>query len=206
MGHAKALLPLAEAGDWAAASVLADVLLELGYETSGRYIASVVEWRRGVHTKPRALGALEGRTGLVLDAWLGNVRMELYPPRNKPCLPNRKNFAALCREHGAEPRQIQHAWLALKQACASATDRLQGSAAAEDALQVANDVMRGHGVEVINGAGLFRGYWQDAIAAYVNMGDTYTTTLLYDRLKDRFYITSWGDWLEAFERKNGPVE
>lgn len=32
---------------------------------------------------------------------------------------------------------------------------------------------------------------------YINMGDTYATTLLFDYKKYRFYITSWGEIVEA---------
>lgn len=32
---------------------------------------------------------------------------------------------------------------------------------------------------------------------YVNMGDTYDCTLVYDHKKGRFYVTSWGDIVES---------
>jgi hypothetical protein len=37
--------------------------------------------------------------------------------------------------------------------------------------------------------------------AYVNMGDTYSTTLLFDHHKNRFVIGSWGDLVEAQPRR-----
>lgn len=37
--------------------------------------------------------------------------------------------------------------------------------------------------------------------AYVNMGDTYLTTLLFDHEKNRFVIGSWGDVVEAQPRR-----
>lgn len=37
--------------------------------------------------------------------------------------------------------------------------------------------------------------------AYVNMGDTYNTTLLFDHEKNRFLIGSWGDIVEAQPRR-----
>jgi hypothetical protein len=46
-------------------------------------------------------------------------------------------------------------------------------------------------------------YWGDTVALYVNTGDTYNTTVVYDVERDLFYVTSWGDWLEAYERRIG---
>lgn len=42
-----------------------------------------------------------------------------------------------------------------------------------------------------------------AIAFYVNAGDPYRTTLLYDVEECEFVIGCWGDVLEAFEAENG---
>ncbi len=36
---------------------------------------------------------------------------------------------------------------------------------------------------------------------YLNAGDTYSTTLIYDRDADRVFIGSWGDVVESDERK-----
>lgn len=63
-----------------------------------------------------------------------------------------------------------------------------------DALQFANEVMGGHGVEGIT-------YANEHIAEYVNMGDTYATTLVYHVPEGEFYVTSWGDVYEEFEKK-----
>ena len=38
-------------------------------------------------------------------------------------------------------------------------------------------------------------------AVYINMGDTYTTTLLYDYQRGKWIITSWGEWIERQERR-----
>ena len=45
-----------------------------------------------------------------------------------------------------------------------------------------------------------------AVASYVNMGDTYVATILYDIEKGEFFVTSWGDWVEEYERENEPLE
>ena len=58
-----------------------------------------------------------------------------------------------------------------------------------------NDALRAHGIESIEGTWHDR-YYQNIVALYVNMGDTYNGTILYDTTKNRFYATSWGDWVE----------
>ncbi len=67
------------------------------------------------------------------------------------------------------------------------------------ALKLADRMMEAHGVEVIRGEG-WHNYYGDAAALYVNTGDTYTGTLLYDVDKDRFYATTYGDWVKSQER------
>jgi hypothetical protein len=77
----------------------------------------------------------------------------------------------------------------------------RGSPKAVDAaLEFANTVLEAHGVEAIRGEHWPGGYYADMIAIYVNMGDSHNNTLLYDVVKDRFYITSYGDWVEAEDR------
>ena len=64
-------------------------------------------------------------------------------------------------------------------------------------LGFANRVMNGHGVEAIRSEyAWIDGYYQNTVALYVNMGDTYAPTVLYDTAKNTFYVTSWGDWYE----------
>jgi hypothetical protein len=58
-----------------------------------------------------------------------------------------------------------------------------------------NDAIRANGIESITGDWHDR-YYQNIVALYVNMGDTYDTTILYDATRNRFYATSWGDWVE----------
>lgn len=76
-----------------------------------------------------------------------------------------------------------------------------GHATVDRMLTVANGHMDGSGVEAIRGGGgAWDRHYMDIRALYVNMGDTYSTTLLYDVARDTFYITSWGDWVETAER------
>ena len=72
----------------------------------------------------------------------------------------------------------------------------------ECAAQILADQVGAYGTACINGES-FRGYWGEAVAAYVNRGDTYDTTLLLDVRSGRWYVTSWGDWVESYERRNG---
>lgn len=61
-------------------------------------------------------------------------------------------------------------------------------------------VLDGFGVEGVRVEGAWiDNYHGDIVASYVNQGDTYTETVVYDHETDEFHVTSWGDWLEAWE-------
>ena len=60
-------------------------------------------------------------------------------------------------------------------------------------LQTADKMMNGNGVERISGMG--------GGLMYVNMGDTYDTTLIYDYKTNRFVVSSWGDIVERQPRR-----
>jgi hypothetical protein len=68
-------------------------------------------------------------------------------------------------------------------------------------LEEVNRLTDANGIEPINGDYHVDNFYHDIVALYVNMGDTYETTLLYETDKDRFLVTSWGDWVEHNERK-----
>ena len=75
-----------------------------------------------------------------------------------------------------------------------------GHVRASAALRYANRLLDGSGVEAI--------FAQDEMwpeMEYVNMGDMYTPTVVYDRNSGRFKIMSYGDWVEAYERKHGEL-
>lgn len=60
-----------------------------------------------------------------------------------------------------------------------------------------NDLLAGFGVE-----GIFHPNESDKlIAEYVNQGDTYATTILRDVESGKYILTSYGDWLEAWEQE-----
>lgn len=72
----------------------------------------------------------------------------------------------------------------------------------DEALDFANEIFHGYGVEPIRDEDVWDNYYGDTIALYVNFEDTYLATLLYDINEDEFYLTSWGDWIEEYEQKN----
>jgi hypothetical protein len=63
-------------------------------------------------------------------------------------------------------------------------------------LECLDEVLEMHGVETL---GECRAYGPPA--EYLNAGDTYTATLLFDRIAWNFKLTTFGDWLERNENK-----
>jgi len=70
----------------------------------------------------------------------------------------------------------------------------------DDALNAVDALIKGHGIEVIRGE-YYNNYYGDALALYINMGDTYAPTLLYMVRTGSWVVTSWGDWVERNERR-----
>lgn len=67
-------------------------------------------------------------------------------------------------------------------------------------LNAINELLEGFGVENITIENSWiNSFWQDTIALYINMGDTYSTTILYDTEEQSFEITSYDDFLEMRE-------
>jgi hypothetical protein len=67
-------------------------------------------------------------------------------------------------------------------------------------LELANTILDGSGIEYIADAEDDAPY-QTIGLHYVNMGDTYTATLLFDYRKGRYYATSWGSIVELSPRR-----
>lgn len=70
---------------------------------------------------------------------------------------------------------------------------------AEAVLEEVDKLIDGHGVEAIRDENAYDSYYGDVIAEYVNTGDAYSATLLYDVREHTFHVTSYGDWYEAYE-------
>lgn len=61
----------------------------------------------------------------------------------------------------------------------------------------ADSAIQGYGVESI------RCPVRGLLAVYVNTGDTYSPTLLCNIATGAWRVTTWGDYVESFERRNG---
>lgn len=66
-----------------------------------------------------------------------------------------------------------------------------------------NEILEGYGIEGMQGEWQ-NGSWCHIVFEYVNMGDTYTPTVILHRDKG-FIITSWGDYVEKYGEKEGIV-
>ncbi len=72
---------------------------------------------------------------------------------------------------------------------------------AGEALRRANELIDGHGVEAIRVEGAHvDNYHGDIVGTYVNTGDTYSLTIVHDSENNSFHLTTFGDWVEAYER------
>lgn len=71
-------------------------------------------------------------------------------------------------------------------------------------LEKINELLEGYGTEGIKGEWQ-NGYWCDIVAVYVNMGDTYATTVMQVRKYNGCYFTvcDFGSFVEANEKKLG---
>lgn len=73
----------------------------------------------------------------------------------------------------------------------------------EQIMEALNELLECYGVEGLR----VEGAWidnehGDIVAHYLNTGDAYTETVLYDPMKDEFVLTTYGDWLDEWEREN----
>jgi len=60
-----------------------------------------------------------------------------------------------------------------------------------------NTIMNGNGIETLNAKKEIDSYWKNTAYLYVNMGDTYDQTIIYNIATNRFVICSWGSIVEA---------
>jgi hypothetical protein len=75
---------------------------------------------------------------------------------------------------------------------------LRGGREVERLLGRANKELSAHGIESIDRSPRTRShpYFGSARMLYVNMGDPYLATIMYDTVAGRFYVRSWGDFVE----------
>lgn len=70
----------------------------------------------------------------------------------------------------------------------------------DNILAAVNEVLEGYGVEGIQPEGAYvNKFYYSTIGLYVNMGDTYAPTIVYDTEAEEFHLTSWGDFLENWQ-------
>jgi len=108
-----------------------------------------------------------------------------------------------------EPRELQRSFRDLDPREAARLARIINNAegkqrsgsAVDTALDEVNRALDAHGIEALRHEGTWDSYYGDTVALYVNTGETYAPTVLYDIDSDTFEVTSWGDWYEAFERR-----
>jgi hypothetical protein len=73
--------------------------------------------------------------------------------------------------------------------------------AVDKALDLANGLLEMHGVEAIRGDYHVDNYYYDIVALCLNSGDAYTATILYDTDREKFYVWTYGDWVERNQRR-----
>jgi hypothetical protein len=92
------------------------------------------------------------------------------------------------------------------QRLAKALSRAYSDKDVSKALQLANEVLDGFGVEAIEGIDTWSNYYGEAVATYVNTGDTYNPTIIYDIGEGKFHLTDYGTWVEQYERGGGRIK
>ncbi len=68
-------------------------------------------------------------------------------------------------------------------------------------LQVVNKLSENWGIEDIRDTRFDHRYFGNAVASYVNTGDPYCLTLVWDHSDDKFIWTSRVDWIESYVQK-----
>lgn len=83
----------------------------------------------------------------------------------------------------------------LRKQCYNRPDTIQ------EKLTAINELIDGHGVEAIQvSSELYQDrYYGNCIGEYVNLGDTYNLTVIWNSIDNRFEFTSWGDYFEEKE-------
>ena len=71
----------------------------------------------------------------------------------------------------------------------------------DEALEEFDRAVGNYGVEAIEGKNFVDHYYQHFHLLYSNTGDTYATTLMYDTVKEKFFIGSWGSYVEFYPKR-----
>jgi len=68
-------------------------------------------------------------------------------------------------------------------------------------LEALNELLGGYGVEHIRLEDSYDPFYGDCAASYINLGETYTPTLLLDHQQNRWRLIDWGSWYEEAEQR-----
>ena len=89
-------------------------------------------------------------------------------------------------------KSVQH----LRKQCFNPPDRVN------EQLEAINELTDGCGIESIRIDGYHHSnYWTDCIGLYINMGDTYLLTIIYNVIDNQFEFSSWGDFYESKQKE-----
>lgn len=69
--------------------------------------------------------------------------------------------------------------------------------------KIAQLIPNNFGVECIRDADYWDRYYTDNRIMYINMGDTYIETILFDTKHNKYIVSCWGDYIERLERYEG---
>ncbi len=73
---------------------------------------------------------------------------------------------------------------------------------AETNLATLNTLFEGHGIEALRSETEWDNYWGDTVATYINMGDLYIATFIYDRFLGKIVVGDLGWFLESRKHLN----
>ena len=68
-------------------------------------------------------------------------------------------------------------------------------------LEACNEILDGHGIEALTGEDWGSSYFGDIQALYVNMGDSYLPTLIYDCQNKSWHVDCVGDFVERHPKR-----
>jgi hypothetical protein len=110
-------------------------------------------------------------------------------------LPTLELILNIIKDQGIKLDQFKSVQYLRKQ-CFNPPDRIN------EQLEAINELTDGCGVESITFEGYhYNSYWGNCIGLYVNFGDTYQLTTIYDVSNNQFEFISWGDFYESKEQE-----
>ena len=90
--------------------------------------------------------------------------------------------------------------------CKKVIKQTKNIANTELRMDAINICLTGYGVENIRGKeNLNSVFWGDAVALYVNMGDPYIPTVVFETRTYKFIATDWASWVEKNQTKYGII-